>query len=53
MFPATKFGRPHKYDFVTGNKIDDTPSRHAAQRCERTGVGIEQHFVALARIGAR
>ena len=31
--------------------VVDAPARDAAQRSERAGVGVEQHFVSLARVG--
>ena len=31
--------------------VVDAAARHAAQRCERPGMGIEQHLVALAGVG--
>ncbi len=40
-------------DLVNGrlHVVIDAPARHAAERRERPGVGIEQHLVALAGVG--
>ena len=41
MFPATKFDRAQKIDFVPGNKIDDHPRRHGGKPFEGTAMAAE------------